>query len=262
MPVSLSRRPAPAPTHVLAPILRKLELRAALDDDDRRAFLALPVQRRMVEANVYMVRDGDRMHWSSVIVEGYAFRQKLMATGRRQIISIHIAGDFLDLEGALLNVADHNVQALTRCDMAFIPRQAIRDLALAHPRIGLAMWIDTLIDASVFREWIANVGRRDGIARIAHIICELGRRLETAGLGRADGFTLPLTQEQLGDATGMTTVHVNRVLKSLTQQGLIQRDRRELSIPDWEELRNTAGFNEGYLHLDQVARDMRSDRAS
>ncbi len=247
--------------HILSQILRKLELRGGLDEADRSAFLALPLHRRMVEPNVYMIRDGDRPQCASVILEGFAFRQKVTETGARQIVSVHIAGDFIDLESALLNIADHSVQALTRCDMAFIPRQAIRDLVLSHPRLGLAMWVDTLIDGSVFREWIANVGRRDGVSRIAHLICELGRRLEIAGLAKADGFTLPLTQEQLGDATGMTTVHVNRVLKSLAQRGLIRRVRRNLTIPDWEGLRSTAGFSDAYLHFDQVARGVRPDRS-
>ena len=115
------------------------------------------------------------------------------------------------------------------------------------------MWIDTLIDASIFREWIMNVGRRDARERLAHIFCEFALRLESAGMGSTTGYELPMTQEQLADATGLTAVHVYRTLKAMDAEGLIKRERRFILIPDWEKLRTVAGFSELYLHLDQVA---------
>jgi CRP-like cAMP-binding protein len=237
---------------LLRPILRKLELRAPLDDEDRAAFLNLPVRYQISEPNSYLVREGDRPDRSCLLVSGFAIRHKMTETGERQIISFHVAGDFLDLEGALLNVADHNLQTLTRCELAFIPRSAVRELILSHPRLGMAMWIDTLIDSSIFREWVVNVGRRDGRARVAHLLCEFARRMETAGLANAHGNEMPLTQEQIADATGLTAVHVNRVLKALSDEGLINRTRRVVTIPNWSRLRRVAGFNETYLHLDQA----------
>jgi CRP-like cAMP-binding protein len=246
---------------VLSLLLRKLELRAPLDEADRSAVLALPTRVQKVEANVYLVREGDRPNHSCVVVEGFALRHKVTEFGDRQIVSIHLDGDFVDLEGSLLNVADHNVQTLTRCEIAFIPRSAIRELIASHPKVGMAMWIDTLIDASVFREWVVNVGQRDGFSRVAHLFCEFGRRLEVAGLARAEGFDMPMSQEQLADATGMSLVHVNRVLKRLASEKLINRKRRFVHIPDWEKLRRVAGFSELYLHLDQVVREQRADRS-
>ena len=114
------------------------------------------------------------------------------------------------------------------------------------------MWVDTLIDGSIFREWVMNVGRRDARSRIAHLLCEVARRLEAAGLIEEYGYELPMTQEQLGDATGLTPVHVNRVLMGLARDGLIERNKRFIGIPDWEALRRVGGFSETYLHLDQV----------
>jgi len=151
-------------------------------------------------------------------------------------------------------VADHNVQALTGCELACIPREAIRELILSHPRVGMAMWLDTLVDGSIFREWVVNVGRRDARSRIAHLLCEFARRLEAAGLAAEYRYELPMTQEQLADATGLTPVHVNRILMTLSRDGLIERKRRIVGIPDWEALRRVAGFSETYLHLDQVPR--------
>ena len=156
-----------------------------------------------------------------LVVSGMAFRHKISSGGARQILSFHIPGDFVDLEGSLLNVADHNVQALTRCELAFVPTVALKKLFDAHPQVALAMWIDTLIDGSIFREWILNVGRRDARERIAHIFCELARRLEAAGMGSTEGYELPMTQEHLADAAGLTAVHVNRTLRAMDRDGLI-----------------------------------------
>ena len=234
-------------------MLRRYELRAPLDDADRQALLSLPYDLRTIEATKYIVREGSSPNESCLIVTGFAFRHKGTVEGDRQILSLHIPGDFVDLEAALLNTADNNIQTLTRCELAFVPKAAIRDLIRNYPNVGLAMWVDTLVDSSVFREWVVNVGQRDAKARIAHILCEFARRLEIAGLGSTEGYELPMTQEQLADATGLTSVHVNRMLKNLKEEGLITRDKRHIGIPDWKKLRRVAGFNELYLHLDQVA---------
>jgi len=241
-----------SPNGILQHMIRKFESRARLDDGDRQALLALPYRLQTIEPAVYVVREGERTERSWVLVSGFAYRHKVTVDGARQIVSVHIPGDFLDLEGALLNIADHNVQALTRCEMAFIPRSAIQALILSHPRVAMAMWIDTLIDSSIFREWVVNVGRRDARSRIAHLLCEFGRRLEVAELAEEYRYELPMTQEQLADATGLTSVHVNRTLQALAREGLIERNKRFVAIPKWEALRRVAGFSETYLHLDQV----------
>lgn len=237
----------------LAGMVAKFEKRAVLDDADRHALFGLPFRERTCEAGLYLVRDGSPIDECVLILEGFAFRHKLTVEGTRQIVSLHIDGDFVDLEGALLNVSDHNVQTLTRCKVAVVPRRHIRALLRARPAIARAMWVDTLVDASIHREWVLNVGRRQAPERIAHLFCEIGRRLEVAGLARPDGFLLPMTQEQLADATGLTPVHVNRTVKALEADGFVQRNRRFLRVPDWQALRSFAGFNEIYLHLDQVA---------
>ncbi len=238
---------------ILQRMVRKFERRELLDDADRSALHSLPYQIKTAEAGAYIVREGAPTEKSALILSGLAFRHKLTADGGRQIVSIHIPGDFVDLEGSLLAIADHNVQTLTRCEIATISRAAIQKLVKTHPRVGLAMWIDTLVDGSIFREWVTNVGRRDAKQRIGHLFCEFALRLDVAGLGDVKGYELPMTQEQLADATGLTSVHVNRTLKALEADGLIRRERRFVHIPDWERLREVSGFNALYLHLDQVA---------
>jgi len=233
----------------LAPLVTKLELWAQLDPTERAAVLALPHRVEQLEAHRYIAREGDQPRASCLLTEGFAIRQKILGDGSRSISAIHMRGDVVDLQNSLLGKADHNVQTVTPAKVAFIPREAIQTLAVDHPRVGLAMWYDTLVDGSIFREWIANIARRDGPARLAHLLCEFGLRLEYAELGSRTDYHLPLTQEQLADATGMTPVHINRVLKDLEQRGLITRSVRSVGIADWDLLQKAADFNSAYLHL-------------
>ena len=210
--------------------------------------LELPFTSKAFGKETYIVREGQEVSDCSLILNGFAFRQKLLRNGSRQIISIHIPTEFVDLQNGLLGVADHSVQGLGQCELAIIPRRAIMDLQEQRPGIRMAMWIDTLLDASIFREWVVNVGRRDSRARIAHLLCELALRLEKIGLGQDRTFEFPLTQEQLADATGLTPVHTNRTLQTLRKNGLIQLTARSLTILDWAALKEVADFDELYLH--------------
>ena len=230
------------------PMVRKFERRARLADEDREALLALPHQIRQVPAGGHIIRDGDRPEYCCLLLSGFAYRHKITGEGRRQVLSLHLAGDFVDLQNSLLEVSDHNVQTLTAADVALIPRDAIKELALARPAIGVAMWVDTLVDSAIFREWVVNVGRRDARARVCHILCEFSLRLEEAGLAENHRYQLPMTQEQLADAVGLTSVHVNRVLRQLGEEGLISREKRAITIEDWERMRDVGDFNERYLH--------------
>jgi CRP-like cAMP-binding protein len=242
----------PGPS-TLEPMLRKLEYWHSFDDDDRAALLALPNTVRTLEHNHYIVRELDRASYSCVLLSGYAIRHKIVAGGARQIVSVHMKGDLVDLQNSLLGVADHSVQMLTAGKVAMVPREAINRIAFDRPNVGKAMWIDTLVDASVFREWIANVGRRDARTRVAHILCEFSLRLKVAGLGEQTGYEMPMTQEQLGDATGLTSVHINRTLKGLEADRLITRSTpRSIIVGDWRKLAEAGDFNSAYLHLNRA----------
>jgi len=234
----------------LMPMVRRLARLAPLADEDREALLALPFTVRICPPGAYLVRDGDRPQHCCLLITGFAYRHKITGDGARQIISIHMASEFVDLQNVFLDVSDHSVQTLTESQVAFIPRDAVSDLALARPAVGRALWLQTLIDASIFREWVVNVGRRDSRTRVAHLLCEFSLRLETAGLASNHRYELPMTQEQLADAVGLTSVHVNRVLKKLGAEGLISRDKRSITITDWARMRDAGDFSERYLHHD------------
>lgn len=239
-------------SNILSRPLEKLELRARLSAADCKAFLALPNTLRTLEPASYVIREGDPPQHCSILISGFAYRQKITADGARQIISLHIPGDMLDLQNLYLKVSDHNVQTLTRAEVVFIQRGDLQRLASAHPAIERAFFIDALIDSSIFREWVVNVGRRNARARVAHVLCEMARRLDAIGMVKDNGYELPITQEQLGDAVGMTAVHVNRTLRGLEEEGLLERSKRNVKFLDWERLRDAADFNERYLHLEQM----------
>jgi CRP-like cAMP-binding protein len=235
--------------HPLRYLLRQLESHGRLPEKDRELVLALPHRLRRLDAGAYLVRDGDRPSHCTVLSTGYACRQKMTGEGSRQILSICIPGDAVDLQNMFLDVSDHSVQLLTQCRVADVPRDALQDLVLTRPAIGTAIIELTLVEASILREWVVNVGRRDARARIAHILCEFAVRLEARGLTTDHGFELPMTQEQLADASGLTSVHVNRVLKSLEADGLITRRRRHIHYNDWRALQDAGDFSRRYLHI-------------
>ena len=235
---------------VLMPLVNKLNYWAEFDAADKQAILDLPHKSKSLERHSYIVREREKTTHSCLMLSGFAIRHKIVAGGARQIVAIHMKGDVVDLQNSFLGVADHSVQVLTDSDVAFIPREAIKKLALERPNVGMAMWFDTLVDGSIFREWIANVGRRDAQTRMAHLLCEFALRLKVAGLGEEAEYELPMTQEQLADATGLTAVHVNRTLKALEAKGLItRRSSRNITIGDWKKLAEVGDFDSNYLHL-------------
>ena len=211
--------------------------------------MSLPWTRRPYGRDSYLVREGEPTTTCSLLLNGFAFRQKLVSDGSRQIISIHIPGEFLDIQNGLLEVADHNVQCLTRCMIASVPKGPLIDLMGQWPNIQRAIWLDSLLDSSIFREWVVNVGRRNARERIAHLLCELAARLRAANpSGDGVNYDFPLTQEQIADCTGLTAVHTNRTLQGLRRDGLINLSSSRLTILDWDRLAEIGDFNERYLH--------------
>jgi CRP-like cAMP-binding protein len=230
-------------------LIQKLDRLAGLDDTDKQMITDLPFRSMTVPANTQLVREGDKVTECCLLLSGYAFRYKVAANGNRQIVSFHLAGDVLDLQHLLLVKADNGLQTLTEAVVAWVPIVSLKALIGERPRIGEALWRDTLIDASIFREWVLNVGQRDAKSRIAHMLCEFAVRREAAGLGTPERFDLPMTQEHIADATGLTAVHVNRMLMALSTEGIIERNKREVRIADWKRMCRAADFHNDYLHM-------------
>ncbi|RYD21727.1 MAG: Crp/Fnr family transcriptional regulator [Spirochaetia bacterium] len=219
---------------------RAVRYLAALDQDH--------AQIANKERGTYLVREGDEVDACIVLLSGFIYRSKFAASGARQILSIHVRGDLVDLQNSILKIADHNVQTLTRVEVAYISRSAMLEVAVTHPGIALALWRDTLIDGSVFREWILNVGHRSARQRICHLLCEIVVRQEAAGLTKGPEYQWPMTQDEIGDATGLTNVHVNRTIKRLKADGLFTTNMRSVTILDWLQLQDAGDFTSAYLH--------------
>jgi len=237
----------------LVGLVEKLALHASLSVEDRLGLLELPYDSRSFEAGSYLLREGDRPDRCGMLVSGVAYRHKINSDGHRQIVSMHIAGELYDLQQLHLATADSNVQTLTRCEVATISHDALRRLVTERPSVAHALFATTIVELSMSREWTLNIGRRDARARTAHFLCEFAYRLDRQGLPHGQPYELPMTQEQMGDALGLTSVHINRTIKALVGDGLIGHSKLGVTIPDWGSLVAEAGFNSRYLHMDAPA---------
>lgn len=229
-------------------LLRRLRATAGIEEDDIQAIRALPVSVRTYRANQPIVRDGERPRECCLIVEGFCIRSKTIASGQRQILSIHIPGEIPDLQSLHLHVMDHDLITLTECTLGFIGHGALRDITRRRPNIVEILWRDTLVDAAMFREWIVNVGQRPALNRLAHIIIELRERLRVIGRLEGKEFEMPLTQEQIGEAMGITAVHANRIIKQLREDNVADLCRGRVTVLDEAKLQTLADFDDCYLH--------------
>jgi CRP-like cAMP-binding protein len=234
-----------------AALVRRLRATSGVSDDEIRAIQALPFQVRDYPAERAVVSDGQRATECCLIIRGFCARSKTTSEGRRQILSIHIPGEIPDLMSLHLHVMDHDLSTLTACTLGFINHEALRLLHRRQPNLADIFWRDTLIDAAMFREWIVNVGQRPAPARLAHVVVELRERLKMIGHEDAS-FEVPLTQEQIGEALGITAVHANRVIKQLRQDGIVDFRRGRVDVLDETRLMELAGFDDRYLHLSPV----------
>jgi CRP-like cAMP-binding protein len=235
--------------HPLLPLITKLESIATLSDEERHAVESLPVKVRGLGPRHDIVRDGDKASQCCLILEGWACRYKILGEGKRQIFSFHMAGDIPDLQSLQISLMDHTLATLTRATVAFIPHEALRDLTYQYPRLGAVLWRDTLVDAAIFREWMVCMGRRSSYDHLAHLFCELYLKQEAVGLAGEHRCPLPMTQADLADASGISNVHVNRVLQEMRGNGLITLRGNTLVIQAWDELIRAAEFDDAYLHL-------------
>ena len=231
------------------PLILKLESLAALSKVDRVVLEQISAGPQHVAAGTDLISVGDKPDGVYLIMDGIACRYTTRANGARQIMAFLIPGDYCDLDVALLNRMDHSIGTLSACKIVRIDLATILDLLRHHPSIAHALRLATLVDEATLREWVVNLGRRAGEERIAHLMCELLLRLRAVGLTEGNSYTLPITQEDLADTTGLTPVHVNRMLRSLRQRGLIALSGRHLKILDVPRLEALAEFRSEYLHL-------------
>jgi len=226
----------------------KLKSFGVLEEADIAALVSATSRGRLIGTKVDLIREGDRPGPVFVMLEGWAFRYKILPNGARQIMAFLMPGDCCDLHVGLLAEMDHSIQTITQAEVATIEREQMDALMDMHPKIARAMYISQLVDEGTMRAWITSMGRRTSIERAAHLICELYVRAHNIGLTSSPELSLPLSQLLLADALGMTPVHLNRVLKELKLQGAMTLQRGTLVVINPEKLISIAGFDENYLH--------------
>ncbi len=232
---------------MLTPFIRKLEAFGPLPDRDKRALTQALGRTRQVGAGRALVREGDHPAECQLILQGFAYRHRTLRDGQRQIVSFEIPGDLCGLHGLLLGQADHAVTTLTLCNVAMLPREVLTDWVETRPAFARALWRGTLVDAAVSQAWLLNVSRRTARGRIAHLLCEMLRRLQAVGLAEEGGCTLPIPPAEIADALGLSVVHVNRTLRGLRAAGLVTPDGGQVIIDDLPGLQAAGGFDPAYL---------------
>lgn len=201
-----------------------------------------------------IVVEGMSPLFSTLLLDGFAIRYNLVEDGRRQITAIHVNGDFVDLHCFLLKPMDHSVAALTPCRAALVPHVELRAISERHPHLTRLLWLSTLIDAAMHREWMVGMGRRSILAQLGHLICELYTRLKVVGRVNGLRFDFPVTQSEVSDALGLSLVQTNRTFRALREQHLVTMQGGVVTILDWDRLVEASEFNPLYLHLDKEPR--------
>lgn len=230
--------------------LLKLRLRDTISAEEEAAIRGTILDTVVHPAGRTIVRAGEELNYSTLLLDGLLGRYKDLKNGQRQITHVHVAGDFADLHGFTLKRLDHSLLALTPCTIARAAHAKLRHITETMPHLTRVMWYSTNVDAAIHREWEVSLGRRSAIQRAAHLFCELHARLGVVGLAEPDGYTLAISQAELAECLGLTPVHVNRVLRELRERGLVEFRGGRVAFQDLASLKRLAEFDPGYLYLE------------
>jgi CRP-like cAMP-binding protein len=234
--------------------LRKLRARDDVSAEEERAIRDAVGEIRNYPADRTIIRAGEELSSSTLLLDGLICRYKDLRDGQRQITELHVTGDFADLHSFTLKRLDHNIMTLTPCRVALVPHENLKAITERHPHLTRLFWFMTNLDAAIHREWVLSLGRRSAMARVAHLFCELHIRLGIVGQGDEGGYDLPLTQIELAECLGLTAVHVNRTLKTLRDRGLVEFRGKRVHLHDIEGLKRVAEFDPSYLYLERRPR--------
>ena len=232
--------------------LLKLRARAPVGEDEEQAIRDAVGEVRTYPADHVVIRAGQRIEASTLLLDGIMCRYKDLSEGQRQITELHVSGDFVDLHSFTLKRLDHNIMTLTPCRVAMVPHEKLGQITERFPHLTRLYWFTTNMDAAIHREWELSLGRRTALSRIAALFCEMRLRLEVVGMTESETYALPLTQTDLAECLGLTPIHVNRTLKELREQGLVQFKSGRVTIFDWDRLRDVAEFDPAYLYLEPI----------
>jgi len=232
------------------PLVRKLGAFVALSAAELAVLEALRKRRRTFVAGRNLVHQGQSDQAAYILMSGWACSYKLLEDGQRQIVDFQVPGDFLGLRSVLLHMSDHSVEPVTDIEVTEILKSDLLE-AFAHtPRLALAIFWAASRDEAMVVEHLVGIGRRNAAERMAHFLLELGARLSLVGMGTKAGYACPLTQYLLADAVGLSSVHVNRVLRQLRETQMLSFRDGQVRFLDYDRLVEFAQFDPTYL--DQI----------
>lgn len=229
-------------------------MRDVLSPADRSALRAAATVRERFRPHSTAVAEGVPQTLSRLVAKGFVARVKTLPDGGRQITGLHIPGDFVDLHSFLLKSLDHDIVALNDVELLSFPHDGLKRITETEPHLTRMLWLSTLLDASIHREWLANAGRKTAVQQVASMFCEMLLRHRIVGLADGGSIPFPLTQIDLADACGLSPVHVNRVVQELRELGLVEWRARKLTILDFDRLAAVAQFDPSFLVLHREPR--------
>lgn len=222
--------------------------REEMSADEVRVLEDSILEVRTLPARERIVRSGQPVETSMMLLEGFMCRYMDDREGQRQLVAVHVPGDFVDLHAFPMKYLDHDVATLGPARVAVYEHDTLRKITEQHPHLTRRLWFSTLLDAAMHREWIFRLGRLGADGRVAHLMCELYERLDMVGLVEGCAFGLAMTQPDLAEACGITGVHANRVLRTLRERGLMTFKNGQVNILDRKKLAALAEFDPGYLY--------------
>jgi CRP-like cAMP-binding protein len=230
-------------------LARHLSCLGELPEPDRAAVAELDGEVRELGRLRDQLREGDHPTTVVIVLSGLLYRYTIGPEGARQIHSFYLPTEAPSLETLYLDYMDNNLGAVVDSRIGLIPHDQMYDVIQRFPEARKLLWRQTLVQGGVFREWLVRNSNLPAHSSLAHLCCEMFTRARAAGLVSDNGFDLPLTQEFIGDALGLTSVHVNRTMKVLRDSGLIDWRGRRLTVNNFEALAEMADFKPRYLHL-------------
>lgn len=219
-----------------------------LDHDERSAVEQAVSEVRVIPARTLLIEAGRPLRHSVLIIEGMMCRYIADREGVRQLVALHLPGDFIDLHSYVLNRLEHDIATVTEARIAIMPHDRIRSL-VAQPELGRKLWFSTLLDAAMHRAWLFRLGRLDAMGRVAHFLCETDARLRAVGMSDGRRFALGLTQTDLAEICGVTSVHMNRILRQLREDGLCVYRQSFVEMIRSDLLARRGQFDGAYLYL-------------
>ncbi|MDO5705294.1 MAG: Crp/Fnr family transcriptional regulator [Paracoccus sp. (in: a-proteobacteria)] len=236
--------------------IRYLQRRDTLDDAAIKRLRAIPTEHVSFGPGEIIIPYDRQIQRSCMMLRGMSARSHQLV-GRpddRVITALHVPGDFVDLHGFVLAGLEHSVIAIGPTEVEFIDHSELTEITETHPHLTRLLWMSTLIDAAIHRQWLVAAASLRSSAHLAHLLCEIYTRLNAVGAADSMRFNLPLLQRELASILGYSPIHINRAVRDLRDRGLIRWQGTDIEILDWPGLARLARFDPTYLDLERTRR--------